>query len=183
MSNSHLSAEDFETMGKSHFQNHRALEAAEAFKSAEMAYRDRGDDLKAAELANNASVAYIKAGMADEGLQSVEGTPQIFAAAGDIKRQGMALGNLGAALEALGRNEDAISAYQESAEALSRAGEDQMQLSVVQSISMLQLKAGHQLQALATMEGGLQKIKKPNTKEKFLKRLFKVPLEIITRKR
>jgi len=164
-------------------QSGQPTEAARVFESGRKAYLDRGDPLKAAELANNAAVAYLQAGMAEDALRLVEPTPAIFSEARDLKRQGMALGNQGSALEALKRNDEAIAIYQQSIEILRKAGEDQLQISVVQSLSKLQLMEGKQLQALASMQSGLQEIKKPNVKQSFLKRLINIPIGMMIKKR
>jgi tetratricopeptide (TPR) repeat protein len=87
--------------------------AAQLFSSACQGYQAAGESLKAAEMANNSSVAYLLAGDAQASLQAVEGTPGLFAAAGDGQRQGMALGNQAAALEALGRLDEAMEVYQQ----------------------------------------------------------------------
>ncbi len=95
--------------------------------------------------------------------------------AGDVRRQGMALGNLGAALEADGRIEEAVDAYEQSADLLKQVGESEFRANVMQSLSRLQLRTGRQFEALATMEAGLEGIERPNTQQRFLKKLLKLP--------
>jgi tetratricopeptide (TPR) repeat protein len=109
------------------------------------------------------------------------GTAAIFAAANDLRRQGMALGNRAAALEALERPEEAIEAYQQSADVLEQAGEDQLRANVMNSLSMLQFRSGRQLQALASMQNGLEGVKKPSPRQKFLKQLVNIPFQMMNR--
>jgi hypothetical protein len=52
---------------------------------------------------------------------------------------------------------------------------------VTQSISGLQLRTGKQLQAVATMQAGLEEIEKPTPKQRFLKRLLQVPFKMLGR--
>lgn len=158
------------------------LAAARSFSSAAEGLRLTKDELEAAEAANNASVAYLQAGEAEEALTVVEGTAAIFAAAGDLRRQGMALGNLAAALEEVGRLEEAVEAYQQSAELLEQAGEDKLRASAMQSLSALQFRMGKQLQALASMQSGLEGVKKPSVQQKFLKRLLSIPFNLLKKK-
>ena len=153
--------------------------AARAFTAASESYLTAGEALKAAEIANNASVAYLKAGETQASLQAVDGTPQIFAEAGDLRRQGMALGNQAAALEACGRLNEAADLYQQSADTLKQAGEDQLRANVMQSLSALQLRTGRQLEALASMSAGLEDLKHPNPKQSLLKRLLRIPFKMI----
>jgi tetratricopeptide (TPR) repeat protein len=126
---------------------------------------------------NNSSVAYLQAGEAQAALKSVEGTPAIFAAGGDQRRQGISLGNLGAALEAVGRLDEAAEAYLQSAELLQASGENDLRVYVMKSLSALQLRTGRHIEALASMQSGLEGIEHPKPQERLLKRLFGAPLK------
>lgn len=167
--------------GKAAYQRGDFVAAAKAFEVAVQGYKAAGDELDAAEMANNCSVAFLQAGEAEPALQAVEGTVEVFAAAGDTRRQGMAVGNRAAALEALGRLDEAAQGYQESADLLEQAGDDEARASVMKSLSALQLRTGHQLQALATMQAGLEGVKKPTFQQRFLKRLLRIPYQLMNK--
>lgn len=169
--------------GNKAYQREDYLAAASAFEAARQGYEALEDSLNAAEMANNCSVAYLQAGDSEAALAAVEGSEAVFALAGDLRRQGMALGNRAAALEALERFEEAIAAYQQAAEILQQAGEDQLRAQVMQSVSMLQFKMGRQLQALASMQSGLEGVKHPNVKQKMIKKLLDTPLEMMIPKK
>lgn len=163
----------------------RAYREGDYVKAAEM-YTQAADDFIAAndintgaEMRNNASVAYLQAGEVELAYGQVVGTPEIFAQAGDTNRQAMALGNLGAALEALNRLEEAEQAYIQSAELLKELGEDQLRIHVMQSLSALQLRLGRRLEALATMKGGLEDVQRPTPKQRLLRRLLNVPFRML----
>jgi len=164
------------------YQKGEFVVAAEAFQAASRGFFENGDHLMAAEMANNCSVAFLKAGDGEAALIVVEGTPEVFAHAGDLVRQGMALSNCGAALEALDRFEEAENSYNESAEILGKAGEDKLRLDVLQSLSALQFRTGRQLQALYTMQDGVNGVQKPNPKQKLLKRLLRIPFDMTNKK-
>lgn len=155
--------------------------AAKAFAAAAAGYEAQGDALAAAEMMNNASVAYLQAEEPEAALQAVEGTAAVFAAAGDLPRQGMALGNYAAALEALDRFDEALESYEQSAQVLEQAGEDQLRLKVMQSISALQLRTGRQLQALASMQAGLESTKRLSPQQRVLKRLLDIPFKMLNK--
>jgi tetratricopeptide (TPR) repeat protein len=174
-----LHAQQLAKEGKLAYQRGDYEKSARAFQAAYQCYKNFDDNLNAAEMANNASVAYLKAGDAQAALQAVEGTAEIFAAEGDIRRQAMALGNLGAALEGVHRFQDAEEAYQQSADLLMQAGEDQLRLNVMQSLSSLQFRAGKHLQALSSMQAGLQGVKRPSPQQSMLKKLLDVPFKIM----
>ena len=157
-------------------------QAGQSFEAARQGYLSAGDGLLAAEMANNASVAWLQAGDAQRALQAVEGTAATFSAAGDQKRQAMALGNQAAALEALNQLEEAERIYWQAAEILEALGEDDLRLNVMQSISALQLRTGRQLQAVATMQSGIENLDKPSPKQRLLKRLLNIPIKMIGNK-
>jgi tetratricopeptide (TPR) repeat protein len=151
--------------------------AARLFEAARQGYEAMNEPLDAAEMANNCSVSYLQAGNGEAALTAVDGSDAVFAQAGDLKRQGMALSNRGAALEALERFEEAIAAYQQAAKILQQAGEDQMRAQVMQSLSSLQLKLGRQWEALGSMQDGLEGVQNPSLKQKMLKKLLNTPLK------
>jgi len=178
-----LSVENLAKEAKATYQRGDYLEAAKKFEAARHAYEAANDVLNAAEMGNNASVAFLQANEAEMAYKSVEGTSEIFSQAGDLRRQGMALGNLASALEALDRNEEAMEIYQQSAAVFEQAGEDQLRATVLQSLSMLQFRSGKQLQALASMQNGLDGVKQPTIKQSFLKKLLRIPVDVATRKK
>lgn len=178
-----VSPEKIAKEAKSAYQHGDYFQAARAYEAARQAFLSRDDQINAAEMANNASVAFLQAGDAESALKAAERTVEVFAQAGDLRRQGMALGNIGAALDALDRDEEAMAFYERSAEVLDQASEDQLRVSVMQSLSMLQFQTGRQLQALATMQHGLENVKHPSPKQSILKKLLRIPFDMATRKK
>ncbi len=174
-----LDAQRLVKEGKLAYQRGDYENAARAFQAASHGYESSQDALNAAEMANNASVAYLKAGDAQSALQAVEGTAGIFAAEGDTRRQAMALGNLGAALEGAHRYREAEEAYQQSADLLKQVGEDKLRLNVMQSLSTLQLRSGKHLQALSSLQAGLEDVDRPSPKQRMLKKLLGVPFKLM----
>jgi tetratricopeptide (TPR) repeat protein len=168
------------SQGQAAYQRGDFIESAERYKSAADAYQLVGDMLMAAEMHNNASVAYLQAGVPEAALSEVANTPEIFASAGDLRRQAMAIGNRAAALEGLKRVEEALEAYELSAALFEQAGETDLRLHTMQALSALQLESGRRLQALATMKAGLEGINKPTLKQRFLQRLLDIPFNMWT---
>jgi tetratricopeptide (TPR) repeat protein len=175
-----LTPQQLSSEGESAYRRGLYPVAAQAFQAAAQGFASQGESLMAAEMANNASVALLKAGDAQGALQAVEGTQAEFARAGDLRCQGMAAGNRGAALEALGQLEEAAAAYQQSADLLKEAGEMELRAFVMQSLSALQLRMGQHLQAYGTMYAGVQGIQKPNPRQKLLKKLMEIPFKFLT---
>lgn len=155
-----------EQQGKQAFERGQFDQAADLFRRAALALTDKS---AAAEMNNNVSVALLQAGKAREALEAVLGTDEVFASLGDLKRQGMALGNQAAALEALGRTDEALTAYDRSAEILSRAGEGDLLAMVKKSAAAIRLKRGDVVQSALNMVGSVEAKSKPSLFERILK--------------
>jgi tetratricopeptide (TPR) repeat protein len=158
--------------GKRAYQRGAFQEAARAFAFAAEGFTSAGDALSAAEMANNRSVALLQAKDARGALHAVEGTETVFAAAGDVRRQGMALANQGAALEALRRHEEALAAYERAAELFKDIGEHALRAPLLEALAVLQMRSGRRLQGLATMQSGLEEVNKPGPRQNILKKLL-----------
>lgn len=165
--------------GKDAYQRGEYSTAAKLFLASAQGYAVTGDKLSEAETLNNCGVAYLRDGDGQSALQVIQGTPAIFAAVSDIRRQGMALGNLGDALGAVDKKKEAADIYEQSANLLEQAGEYELRAHVLQSLSKLQLKSGRQIEALATMEAGLEGFKKPSLKQRLLKKLLRLPFKFL----
>ena len=155
------------------------LSAAKLYKAAADGYLSVGDELLAAEMANNCSVSFLKGGKAESALQAVADTDKVFASKGDVLRQAMALGNQAAALEGLKKLENAVILYGQSAELLKQLGESELRAYVLQSISSIQLRRGQYLEAYGTMGEGVMGLDKPGLKQKLLKSLMQLPFKFI----
>ena len=137
------------------------------------------DILLKAEMYNNSSVAWLQAGEAQQALDAVLGTDAIFADAGDTRRQSMALGNQAAAYEALGQYEKALELYNQASELMKEIDDEDLRAYILQNIAALQLRSGDQLQSMASMHTALENKKKLSSKEKFLKRLLRIPFKLM----
>jgi tetratricopeptide (TPR) repeat protein len=165
--------------GQAEYNKAEYLSAAKLYKAAADGYLSAGDEMAAAEMANNSSVAFLKSGQAESAWQVVRETDKIFAAHGDTLRQAMALGNQGAALEGLKQLDQAVVLYAQSAELLKQAGENELRAYVLQSLSAIQLRRGKYLEAYGTMGDGIMGIDKPNLKQKLLKMLMQLPFKFM----
>jgi tetratricopeptide (TPR) repeat protein len=157
------------------------LSAARLFVASAQAFSEEGNDLQAAETNNNACVAYLQIDENEKALSVVENTTEILEASKDPIKPAMAWGNLGSALEANDRFEEAEMAYTKSAELLREAGEDKLRSNVLQSLSALQLNDGRKLEAWATMKAGVDGIKRPNIKQRTLKQLLEMPFKFLNK--
>jgi tetratricopeptide (TPR) repeat protein len=155
------------------------LSAAQLYKAAADSHNSADQKLLASEMSNNCSVAYLKAGKPEKALEAVSGTDQLFAENGDVLRQAMALGNRAAALEGLNQLEEAMAAYQQSADLLNSLGEAELRAYVLQAMSAIQLRRGQYLEAYTTMGTGVMGLDKPNLTQKLLRSLMQLPFKFI----
>jgi len=163
------------------YQSKGYLTAAQSFSAAADGYTHNAEELQAAEMLNNASVAYLQGDQPEMALESAMHTDQVFAAVGDTRRQAIALGNQAAAYEALDQLEPAAQAYQESSDLLKEIGDQELRPSVMQSLSAVQLRLGQQMDALVTMQSGLEAIEKPSMKQKLIKKILRSPFSYFNR--
>jgi tetratricopeptide (TPR) repeat protein len=155
--------------GKQAFQSGQLDTAVDSFRAAVEAYASVDDELNAAESKNNLSVALLQLDKAQEALDTALGTDDIFAKAGDLKRQGMALGNQAAALEALKRFDEALAAYEHSASVFADAGEGDLRAMVLKSAAGIKLKKGKVTESVFKMVGSLDAKQNPSIFERILR--------------
>jgi tetratricopeptide (TPR) repeat protein len=167
-----LSPEQIVTQAKAVYQQADFAAAAEAFGRAAAAYAAQGDALMAAEMKNNQSVALLRVRAPSAALEAVQGTDEVFAKVEDFRRQGMALANLAAVLEALKRKDETLDAYRRSAEALEKAGEWDLRAEVMQFLAAHYLRRGKFYDAVLTMQSGLAGVKNPTPRQKFFKKFL-----------
>ena len=172
------SIEEVITEAKEYFQSKDYANAINGFEVAHTHFLEKGDELNAAEMANNLSVAFLQLGKKVQALEIVQGTDQIFEKHNDPIRQAMALGNLAAALEATKKFEEAELAYQQSADLFEQHGEKEYHTHVMKSLAALQIRRGKQLDSLISMQKSLTGKKNPSLKDRLLSFLLKIPFRI-----
>ena len=157
------------------------LSAAKAFQAAAEGYSQDGFRLDSAEMLNNASVAFLQADQPKSALEAALDIDETFAAEEDLRRQAIALGNNAAAYEALDDLDAAAQAYKNSADLLKEIGDHDLRPTVMQSLSAVQLRQGQQMEALVTMQAGLDGIQNPGIKQKLLKKVLRSPFRYFDR--
>lgn len=167
--------------GRSLYQKGQYLAAAENFHAARVGFELKGDRYTAAEMANNCSVSYLLAKSASEALEELNGIEEYYSEIGDSMRQGITAGNAACALDALDRVDEAQSGYMRSAALLEKTGEDQFRANVMQSLSALQLRSGRKLEALVSMQQGIDGLKRPSLVQKMAKSILQYPFKMLNK--
>ena len=162
--------------GKKEYEKGNFLAAADLFLQAAQSYLSSKDELNAAEMMNNQSVALLQAGKAKEALQATEGTEEIFQSAGDIKRQGIAVSNRAAALEGLKKWKEALAEYDRAALLFEQIGEGDMHSIVRKAAANINLKRGHLTDSQIDVYDSLRLVEKPTLTQRILKFLIRIGL-------
>lgn len=160
--------------GNKEYEQGNYLAAADLFSQAAQAYTSEQDELNAAEMNNNQSVALLQAGKAKEALQATEGTEGIFQRAGDIKRQGIAVSNRAAALEELKKWKEALQEYDRAAALFEQAGEGDMHSMVRKTAANLNLKRGHLTDSQMDVFDSLRLVEKPSLVQRIMKFFIRI---------
>ena len=160
--------------GKKEYEQGNFLAAADSFSQAAQAYSSSRDELNAAEMKNNQSVALLQAGKAKEALQATEGTEDIFQKAGDIKRQGIAVSNRAAALEGLKQWNEALEEYDRAAALFEQVGEGDMHSMVRKTAANLNLKRGHITDSQMDVFDSLRLVEKPSLAQRIMKFFIRI---------
>ncbi len=160
--------------GRQEYEKGNFIAAARRFSQAAESYSNARDELNAAEMRNNQSVALLQAGKAREAFEATDGTEEIFQEAGDLKRQGIAVGNRAAALEGLNKWNDALAEYERAASLLEQAGEGDLHSTVRQATANLNLKRGSLLDSQMDVYDSLRLVEKPTLAQRFMKFLMRL---------
>lgn len=153
--------------------------AARKFEAAAELYISAENSLMAAEMANNRSVALLKAGDAPGAYQAARDTDTIFAQAGDIRRQAIALSNQASALDSLNKFDRALELYQKAADLLKGLDEREMRPLILKNISYIQFRHANKFGAMATMKMALESQQQLTLRERVLKTLLGIVFRLL----
>jgi tetratricopeptide (TPR) repeat protein len=169
------SAKDLEQQGMKSYESGQWTIAAERFREAQAAYKREGNESKSAEMANNLCVTLLQDKRPKEALAAVEGTWDVFLTHGDELRAAQAYGNLASAREACGDAPEAEEAYRRAAQLLEKAGAEDARAQTLAALSRLQLKRGQPLEAIASMQSGLEGAPRLSFGKRLLRKILDLP--------
>jgi hypothetical protein len=132
-------------------------------------------------MGNNLCVALIQDNRPEDALAAVEGTWEVFHARGDDLRAAQAYGNLATAQEACGDLNGAEKAYSKAARLLGKAGDEEARAQTLAALSRLQLKQGKPVQAVSSMQSGLEGSSRLSIGKRFLRWVLSLPSRILNR--
>lgn len=160
--------------GKQEYDGGNYLSAADLFGQAAQVYTSSQDELNAAEMRNNQSVALLQAGKAKEALQATEGTEAVFEKTGDRRRQGIAVSNRAAALEGLRKWDEALAEYDRAATLFEEADEGDMHSIVRKAAANINLKRGRITDSQMDVFDSLRLVEKLTLMQRIMKFLMRI---------
>ena len=169
-----MDAKTLAEQGKQEYAKGAFGVAADLFSQSAQVYDSAQDELNAAEMKNNQSVALLKAGKAEAALHATDGTEEIFLKAGDQKRQGIAIANRAAALEGLKKYNEAMEEYNRAAVIFEEIGEGDMHSVVRKATAEIFLKRGYIGNTQMDVLDSLRLVEKPTLTQRFLKFLMRL---------
>ncbi len=181
MTDRHASPDEIEKLALESYRSGRFEESIERFKAVRQQYLNEQNPSKAAEIANNLCVVMLAVKQPQMALKAVRDTPQFFISQGDEIHAAQAYGNLASALEACGQISAAEDAYRQAIGLFEKLGDSDKYSSTLQALSQLQLRQGKPLDALSTMQGGLESMPKPRMRDRVLRKLLKWPFRLLGR--
>ncbi|MEJ2549723.1 MAG: tetratricopeptide repeat protein [Anaerolineales bacterium] len=181
MKESEASPEELEELALESYRSGQYERSIERYTLAREHYSKDQNSSKAAEIANNLCVVLLAANQPQAALELVRDTPDYFLSQGDENRAAQASGNLASALEACGQNSAAEHAYHQAIDLFDKISDSENYSSTLQALSRLQLRQGKPLEALSTMQSGLETMPKARARDRLLRQLLKWPFRLIGR--
>jgi tetratricopeptide (TPR) repeat protein len=181
MTENQISPEELEELALDSYRSGRLEESIDYFTSARQQYLKNQNQNKAAEIANNLCVVMLAAEQPQAALEMVGDTPDFFISQGDEIHAAQAYGNLASALEACDQTTAAEEAYRQAIEIFKKHDDTENYASTLQALSRLLLRQGKPLDALSTMQGGLDSMPKARWRDRVLRRLLKWPFRLLGR--
>lgn len=169
--------------GLDYFRQDKLAEAAEKFLEAARLFEAEGQPGSAAEMMNNVCVVRLAEKDWDAALAAVTGTPEVFQRLNQPVRQAQAVSNLAAAHDGAGHLDEAAALYEQAIDLYKALGDTENRAACWKALSSLQIKQDNKLQALASMQAGLNLQSELSPKEKTLKGLLDQAFKLMTGRR
>ena len=171
--------EDLKNKGLQEYRADDLDGAATAFEQAAAAYAAAGQADMAAEMRNNIAVVRLAQRDWPGALSAGAGTPELFRGRGDKLREAQALANLAAAHEGAGDLAAAASLYEQAIEGFTEIGERENRGACWKALSGIQVKQDKKLQAMASMQAGLNLSENLSAREKTLQGVLNQAMKMI----
>ena len=156
-------------------------EAAEVFEEAHTLYVELDDQKGQGEMLNNLGAVHTQEGRWDEAAEAFSKARSTFESLEDKKGKAQTLGNLGTMYRHQGDKQKAIENLKAAADLFHESGEQGMESATLRAISRIHLGQARWFEALHFYDLSLSAVEPPGVKERTLRRLVQIPLNMLTR--
>ncbi|TKJ27712.1 MAG: hypothetical protein CEE40_12900 [Chloroflexi bacterium B3_Chlor] len=156
-------------------------EAASLFGEAHALYVDLNDEKGQGETLNNLGAVRTQEGHWDQAAEAFDKARQIFESLGDKNGEAQTLGNLGTMYRHRGDKEGAVEHLKAAADLFHETGGREMESATLRAISRIRLGQAKWFEALHFYDLSLASAEPPGVKERILRRLIQIPLNMLAR--
>lgn len=174
-------AETVKDKGMKFFRFGDYEEAAALFGEAQALYVELGDQEGQAEMLNNLGAVHTQERRWDEAADSFNQAKDLFDSLGHKDGKAQTLGNLGTMWGHRGDKDMAVEHLKAAADLFHETGERDKEAATLRALSRIRLGQARWFEALHFYDLSLACADPPGAKERILRRLVQVPLNILTR--
>lgn len=176
-----ISAQDVKEEGLRLFHEGLYEEAADKFRQAKESFKKDGNEVEAAEMANNLGVIHRMRREWDEAITALSEAQEAFANLGDHSREAQTLGNLGGLHASRGEREKAKEYLRQATDKFAELGDAQREGESLMALGVQQWKTGNRGEGLATYQTGLKTLQHPSLGQKALRGLLDLRTKLLSR--
>jgi tetratricopeptide (TPR) repeat protein len=156
-------------------------EAASSFSEAHALYVELDNARGQGEMLNNLGAIHTQQGEWEQAVDAFSKSRMVFEALDDTDGLAQTLGNLGTMYRHQGDAEKSVEYLKEAANLFQETGDSEKQASTLRVISRIRLGQARWFEALHFYDLSLTCIEPPGLKERILRRVVQIPLNILTR--
>ena len=156
-------------------------EAAELFGKAHALFAELGDQKGQAEMLNNLGAVHTQEERWGEAAEAFTKARSAFESLDDRDGQAQAMGNLGTMFRNKGDKEAAVEHLKSAADLFHDDGDRKKEATTLRLISRIRLGQARWLEALHFYDLSLACVEPPGIKERVLRRLIQIPLNMLSR--
>lgn len=166
--------------GRLYYRQGEYDQALSTLRAAYEQCKNQGDLRRMAEITNDLGVIHTVLNQWTEAEKHLNEAHSMFTNLQDYSGEAQALGNLGSMFRARGDLQQAAANLQLAADKFHLMGDNERRAMTLKVLSMVRLRQLRFLQALAAYDAALACDPKPSAWVRFLRRLFSLPLKMIT---
>jgi len=173
-------AESWKEEGMKLFRSAEYEEAVASFDQAHALYVELDNARGQGEMLNNLGAIHTQEGQWEEAIEAFNKARAIFESLEDEDGQAQTLGNLGTTYRHQGDKETSVEYLKQAANLFHETGDPKKEATTLRVISRIRLGQARWFEALHFYDLSLACVKPPGLKERILRRLVQIPLNMLS---